>query len=165
MTRYALAAAAAVALAAATPAAAQQPAPPKTDPMTDALAIAQALVPGGVLVKGRNETSKAGAPIFGFYFWVDGKLREIEITPSGMVHKDTNKTPDPVSEDVAALITAKGRQRVKLPDGRLAEIAAGALNGTPISSITYFRRGDRLLVRFGTVTLDSETGQVVPPPK
>ncbi len=160
MTRYALAAAVILA-ASAYPATAQDR--PKTDPFTAALTIAQGEVPGGTLVKGRAETAKDGTKLFGFYFWVDGQLREIEVSQTGQIYKDTKKSPDPVSEDVANLIAAKGRARVKLPDGRLAELAAGALRGTPVANIAYFRQGDRLLVRFGTVTLDTETGQVVPP--
>jgi hypothetical protein len=159
MTRYALVAAAAVALSAASPAAAQT----KSDPFADALAIAQAQCSDGVLVKGRAEMNKTGGTVYGFYFWVDGQMREIEVAADGTIVKDTNKTPDPITRDVATLIVAKGRARAKLPDGRLAEIAAGALRGTPLANVAYLRQGDRLLVRFGSVTLDAQTGQVVTP--
>ncbi len=166
MTRYALVAAAAVALSTATPAIAQTNRT-KTDPFAEALAIAQAQVPGGILIKGRTESNKAGDTVFGFYFWTDGQMREIEISTAGEIYKDSNKTPDPISRDVAGLISAKGAARVKLPDGRLAEIAADALRGTPLSNVTFTRNGDDLLVQFGSVTINTQTGQVVPqaPPK
>lgn len=161
MTRYALIAAAAVALSTASPASAQT----KGITFNDALGIAQAQVPGGILIKGRAENNKTAGAVFGFYFWVDGKMREVEITTAGEVFKDSNNTPDPISRDVASLISAKGA-RAKLPDGRLAEIAANALNGAPVTSVAFVRQGDQLLAQFGTVTLDASTGRVVSaPPK
>jgi hypothetical protein len=162
MTRYALLAAAAVALSTASPASAQTKGGVT---FSDALGIAQAQVPGGILIKGRAENNKVAGQVFGFYFWVDGKMREVEITTAGEVYKDSNNTPDPISRDVATLISAKGA-RAKLPDGRLAELAASALNGAPVTSVAFVRQGDQLLAQFGAVTLDASTGRVVsPPPK
>ena len=147
-----------------------------------ALAVAQAQVPGGQLITGRAET---GAPVgnrFGFYFYLDGRIVEIEISPTGQTLKRKEDQPNPklprpkkpkiveeidpepekpVSPDIVELIDKKKIARAKLPEGRLLEIAGDSLKDTPLKDMKYIIKDGRLVIQVGTLMVDVETGTVI----
>lgn len=125
-----------------------------------ALVIAQQQVPEAQLIRSRVE-SKNGATIFGFYFFLRGKVIEVEINTAGKVVKNSNEDGDPVSQDIASLIDKQKKSKSKLPDGRLLEIAGDALKNTGISDIQYEKQGDKLVIRVGNLVLDAQTGRVI----
>jgi hypothetical protein len=148
-------------------------APPGTSTVvqfSEAFAIAQALVPGGVLVTGRVEAKPVGK-VYGFYFFKGAKLYEIEINPHGDCVKNTSSdVQNPaqpntvVSPDVVALL-GQNTGKAKLPVGRLLEIYADSKKDAAISSMTYVKQGDQLVVKIGNQLFDPVTGQVITPPK
>jgi hypothetical protein len=138
--------------------------PVNTAQYQKAYAIAQAVVPDAQLVKSRLE--KNGA-IFGFYFWKDGKLTEIELEATSLkvVKQETtgtaNKVNAKVSADVVKLIGQQKAAKSKLPEGRLLEIAADALKDTGISGIEYSIVDGKLVLKIGDLVLDAATGKPV----
>ena len=127
------------------------------------LAIAQAQVPGGVLIRGRVE-----GDFIGYYFWVKPDVIEVEVPrkkDSKSVVKKEGKSK--VSKDVLEAVEKMTRGKTKLPDGRILEIAAGELKGAGIKSLTYALKDDKLVVQIGDLQIDAETGKtsVVPAEK
>jgi hypothetical protein len=129
-----------------------------------AFELAQQQVPGGQLVKARVENKGPQGRLFGFYFWWNGRILEIEVTPVGKIYKKRDsgdpKDRKDIPGDVLQLLQ-KRKGRVKLPTGRLLEIAAENLRGSALSGLTYERRGDGLVVKIGDLVLDADTGKVL----
>jgi hypothetical protein len=124
-----------------------------------AMATAQAQVPGGTLLRARVEGTN-----FGFYFWVRPRVVEVEISKNQNFKKRV-KQDDEVSQDVVDMMEKMTRGKTKLPDGRIAEIAGGTLNGTPLTGMTYAIVGGRLVAQVGDNLIDAQTGKVTPAPK
>ncbi len=121
-----------------------------------ALVAAQAQVPNGTLIRARAESNN----VFGFYFWQRPRVVEVEINKSLNIKKRVKKSDEEdVSKDVLDLMEKMTRGKTKLPDGRILEIATGALKGTGITSLTYTKKDDRLVVVVGDVQIDAETGK------
>lgn len=129
------------------------------DPFGDAFQTAQAEVPGGQLIRGRVEAKPIGN-VYGFYFWKNGVILEVEIHKQ-RVHKKTTAETDPVSKDVAELIGKKIGTKAKLPEGRLFEIAGESVKGAGLPGIKYENRDGKLVAVFGTTVIDAETGKVI----
>jgi len=129
-----------------------------------ALITAQAQVPDGQLLRGRVEGLKTGGVNFGFYFWRNNRVIEIEISQSGgdvLKAKDEQKPEDvkDINKDVALLVGKSLKS--KIPEGRLLEIAADNLKGTKLSDVKYEKDGDKLVLVIGDVRIDASTGQVL----
>ncbi len=132
-----------------------------------ALVTAQAQVPGGQLLRGRVEGLKTGGSVFGFYFWKNNRIVEIEINQTAAASevtkvKDEQKAEDvkDINPDVAALVGKSLKS--KIPEGRLLEIAADNLKGTRLSEVKYEKDGDKLILVIGDVRIDAASGQVLP---
>lgn len=132
-----------------------------------ALQQAQQAHPGAILIRGRVEM---GGRIFGFYFFLEGRITEYELDLNGTVVK--NVTTDPasgtaggqiggVSGDVVALLGKSTKEKAKLPDGRLLELAGEALKDAPIKEMKYDIQDGKLVTKFGTLVLDAQTGKPV----
>lgn len=128
---------------------------------TQALALAQQQAPGGQLVKSRMEK---GGTVYGFYFYRNRGITEIEISSTGKLlkKKDENNPPDikAIPKDVLTLLQ-KYKGKSKLPIGRLLEISAEALNGTQPNAVAYAAMGDRLVFKTGDLVLDARTGEII----
>ncbi len=128
-----------------------------------AFAKAQAATDGGQLILARVEKN---GTVYGFYFRVNTKITEVEISRTGkVVKKVTTEDEDTkdVSKDVIALIEKQVKGKNKLPEGRLLEIAADNLKDTPFSELKYTKVGDVLVVQIGNeFTIDAQTGKVTP---
>jgi hypothetical protein len=129
-----------------------------------AYAIAQKLASPMHLIKARKETG-----VFGFYFYAKGRLREIEIRENGgEVKKDVESEIGDngikgVSADVLRLFDKQVKAKVKLPEGRILEIAAESLKDTPLADLTYDKDGDTLIVKIGKdLVINAETGEIIP---
>ncbi len=126
-----------------------------------AMATAQAQVPEGTLIRARVEGTN-----FGFYFWQRPRVVEVEISKSQSFKKRVKKEgEDEVSQDVLDMMQKMTRGKTKLPDGRIAEIAGGTLNGTPFKDMTYKVVDGRLVAQVGDNLIDAQTGKVTPAPK
>lgn len=101
-------------------------------------------------------------PIRGFYFWIEGKVVEIEINPDNKVVKNTRKDPTPVAQDVAKMVEKQTKGKAKLPDGRLFEIAAEALRDAPLGDLKYAVVDGKLVLLVGDLTIDAQTGNILP---
>ena len=124
------------------------------------LAIAQAQVPGGVLIRGRVE-----GDYIGYYFWLRPEVVEVEVARTKDIKKIVKKEgPGKVSKDVVEAVEKLTRGKTKLPDGRILEIAAGELKGAGIKGLTYAIQDDRLVVQIGDLTIDAETGKTTTAP-
>jgi hypothetical protein len=128
-----------------------------------AYAIAQKAASPMHLIKARSE--KGG---YGFYFYGNGRIREIEIMDkTGEIKKDKesevgDKGAKGVSADVLRLFDKQVQAKVKLPEGRILEIATEALKDTPLADLTYDKDGDTLVVKIGKdLVLNAETGKVI----
>lgn len=129
-----------------------------------ALVAAQSQVPDGQLLRGRVEGLKTGGSVFGFYFWKNNHIVEIEINQTATVVlkvKDEQKPEDvkDINPDVAALVGKSAKS--KIPEGRLLEIAADNLKGSKLSEVKYEKDGDKLILVIGDVRIDAATGQVL----
>ena len=127
------------------------------DPYLESFFLAQGAVPNGQLVKVRGE---AGG-VIGFYFWYDGRIIEVEVKDKVIVKQEDAKDSNKVSKDVLTLLDKKLKSRAKIPDGRLLEIAAEGLKGTPLSDMKYVKNGDNLYAVFGDIMVDVTTGKLV----
>jgi len=133
-----------------------------------AAAMAQKQVPGGQLVQARVEQ---GGTVYGFYFYRNGILIEVEISITGKVVKlkdeaNPNDIKD-ISQDVLTLLQ-KYKGRAKLPTGRLLEIAADNLkqNQLDTGNFAYGKVGkDTLVFKYNGLVLDARTGKVLTRPK
>ena len=132
-----------------------------------ALIAAQAQVPGGQLLRGRVEGLKTGGSVFGFYFWRNNRVVEIEINQTATASevtktKDEQKPEDvkDINPDVAALVGKSLKS--KIPEGRLLEIAADNLKGTKLSEVKYEKDGDKLILVIGEIRIDAASGQILP---
>lgn len=125
-----------------------------------ALAIAQASVPDAQLGKSRLERNGAQ---YGFYFWKEGKLYEIEIdaTSFKILKQVTQTDANKVSADVVKLIGQQKAAKTKLPEGRLLEIAADSLKNTGVSEVKYSIVDGKLVLQVGDLLLDAATGKPV----
>ena len=129
-----------------------------------ALAVAQDVVPDAQLIKSRIEQ---GGRQWGFYFWKDGKLYEIEVSIKTfkvlkqVIQIETNKVGEKVSADVVKLIGQQKAAKTKLPEGRLMEIAAESLKDMTVSEVKYGVADGKLVLQFGGLTLDAATGKPV----
>jgi hypothetical protein len=126
-----------------------------------AYAIAQKAASDMYLIKARTEPGG-----YGFYFFGNSKIREIEVTKTGDVSKDKESDGKDgvkdVSADVLKLIEKQGKAKVKLPEGRILEIAAESLKDTPLADLTYAKDGDTLIVKIGKdIVINAETGKVI----
>lgn len=128
------------------------------------LGVAQAQVPGGILIRARTEV-KNNVTIQGFYFWEKGRVIEIEVSRDNMIIKDTQKDGTPVAQDVAKMIEKQTKAKAKLPDGRLFEIAAQALKDAPLKDLNYQIVNGKLVLQVGDLTIDAQTGKVLPKAK
>ncbi len=144
-------------------------APPGTtlSDFEQALIAAQAQVPDGQLLRGRVEGLKTGGSVFGFYFWKNNRVVEIEINQTATASdvtkvKDEQKPEDvkDINPDVAALVGKSLKS--KIPEGRLLEIAADNLKGTKLSEVKYEKDGDKLILVIGDIRIDAATGQILP---
>ena len=129
-----------------------------------ALIAAQAQVPDGQLLRGRVEGLKTGGANFGFYFWRNNRVIEVEISQTGgdvLKVKDEQNPEDvkDINKDVALLVGKSAKS--KIPEGRLLEIAADNLKGTKLSDVKYEKDGDKLVLVIGDVRIDAATGQVL----
>jgi len=127
-------------------------------PFQNAFNVAQHQVPGGQLLMARVEGAN-----YGFYFYVNGHIIEVEISGTGKVikykdEKDPNDIKD-IPPEALALLGKRGK--TKMPAGRLMEIAADNLKDTPLSSMFYAVVDDRLVFRAGDLVLDADTGKVI----
>jgi len=133
------------------------------DQFQKAFAVAQDAVPGGQLIRARVEMN---GKVGGFYFWLDGKMYEIEVSLSTLrvikqaVSPSAVNTPQ-VSADVLKLIGQQKAAKTKLPEGRLLEIAGEALKDTGISEVKYTVVDGKLLFQVGDLVLDAATGKPV----
>lgn len=136
--------------------------------------VAAGASPSGILVSSRVEVKSDGSQVYGFYFY-DPKSKtmfEREISADGKIVKDTSKdTPNvknpkkdenEVSKDMLALLEKKITGKAKLPEGRLFEIAAGQLKDATIESMQLVKDGDNLVMSFGDVKINAETGAIIP---
>jgi hypothetical protein len=126
-----------------------------------AMALAQAQVPDGILIRGRVEGG-----LFGFYFWVRPRVIEVEINKSKDIVKKT-KEDDKVSEDMLKLMESMTRGKTKLPDGRILEIATKKGGKTPVKALNYSLVDGKLMVQVNNTLIDAQTGVTteVPPKK
>jgi hypothetical protein len=158
-----LVAAAVVALAA--PAAVARPGPGATaNRFQLALPIAQKHAPNGQLISARLEQ---GGSVFGFYFFTSGSVVEVELSASSFAVIKTASTKtdkSKVSADVIALIQKNAKEGIKLPEGRLLEIAGETLKDTPFTDLSYGKSGDTLVFTVGGKSFDAQTGQPVETP-
>lgn len=141
--------------------------------------IATQSPPTATLLSSRVETKSDGTQVYGFYFY-DPKSkqmfeREVSMT-SGKIVKDTytdtpvvkdpKKDPkddkDQVSKDMLALLEKKITGKAKLPEGRLMEIAAAKLKDATFEQMKLEKVGDTLVMTFGDLQLDAETGKEIP---
>jgi uncharacterized membrane protein YkoI len=131
-----------------------------------ALQVAQELVPGGQLILARPE-QKGNTGLIGFYFWVDGKLIEIEIGVGEKVEKIVEKDESKVSQVLRDAIRA--RRGAKIPLSRFVELALGQIPGGKLSQLELTTDQDRLRVHLDVktgedtlrVNIDPATGRVV----
>lgn len=127
---------------------------------------AQQAAGGGQLVYGRDETM-GNTPIYGFYFWVDGRLLEIEVGGGGDVikNKEVKDITDkgPVSKKLIDAL--KVRTKTKLPNARYIEIALEKTKGKDVKSFSLAVVGDDIHVQVrtdnGSTTLNMTDGQPV----
>ena len=132
-----------------------------TKDFSAAFVIAQQERPQAQLIRGRVEF-KNGLIAYGFYFWDDGRLFEIEVQRGKVIkHEEIERPDNDVSKDVGALIAQKNKAKTKLPDGRLFEIARDQLKDTAFTDLKYDRMGDKLVIRLGDLVIDAETGRVL----
>jgi hypothetical protein len=140
-----------------------------SDPnLTAAFQVAQSQIQGGQLIRARVEGSGSSA-VYGFYFWQNGKIVEVEISQVGHQVKkkkefDSITDVKDIDPDAVKLLSKKGG-RTKLPEGRLFEIAGGAVKKGGISDFRYVMNGDRLAAQVGDILIDAETGKLVPKKK
>lgn len=144
----------------------------------ESLKIAKQNPPEGQLISSRVETKSDGTQVYGFYFLdrTTGQMFEREVSlATGKVVKDTSKADktkagagnkkdekDEVSKDMLALLEKKITGKSKLPEGRLMEIAAKQLKDATISEMKYEKVGDDLVMTFGDLQINAETGKEVP---
>lgn len=137
-----------------------------------ALEVATADPPPAQLINARMETKSDGSVVFGFYFY-DKKTkmifeREVSLTGSkvlkDMSKKNQKKDPkdEEVSKDMLELLEKKATGKSKLPEGRLLEIAGKMLKDTTIEEMKYEKNGDSLVMSFGDLKIDAETGKEIP---
>lgn len=131
-----------------------------TNPLVQGLSIAQAQVPGGILIRSRLEY-KGKLPVQGYYFWLEGKVVEIELSQDFQVIKNTQKDPVPVTQDVVKMIEKQTKGKAKLPDGRLLEIAIKALKDAPQGDLKYDIVDGKLVLRVGDIIIDAQTGNII----
>ncbi|QEL15407.1 hypothetical protein [Limnoglobus roseus] len=126
--------------------------------------------PPAQLINSRMETKSNGTQVFGFYFY-DTKTkkifeREVSLDTNRVVKdttkKDDDKEQEKVSKDMLDLLEKKATGKSKLPEGRLMEIAAKLLKDTTIEEMKYEKIGDDLVMTFGDVQINAETGKVIP---
>jgi hypothetical protein len=120
-----------------------------------ALAIAQSMVPDGILIRGRVE-----GDVFGFYFWQRPRVVEIEIMKNKNLKKRVKSDEEKVSDDVMSMMERMTRGKTKLPDGRIMEIAKKSNNNSPIKNYQIKKQDDRVVVQIGDTLIDAETGKV-----
>jgi uncharacterized membrane protein YkoI len=126
----------------------------------NAYSIAQGQVPGAQLIRARTENQGAQV-VFGFYFYYQGRILEIEIAQTGKIVKNTSDDVDPVTRDIAELVETRKKSKVKLPEGRLLEIAGDAFRNNGFPDLQYQREGDRLVIRAGNLVIDAQTGRII----
>lgn len=155
------------------------------DDFAKAFALAQQQVPGGQLMVGRFETGQPLGDRFGFYFWLENRIVEIEIGLSGqtlkkkeepapenptiprrprIITEEVDPEPNkPVSPDVVKLIRGNANSRFKIPPGRLMEIAKEQLKDTPLNELKYeVGKDGKLVARIGNKIVNTETGELEP---
>jgi uncharacterized membrane protein YkoI len=133
-----------------------------------ALRAAQKEVPSGILLLGRAESK---GTLFGFYFLVKGKVREIEVhaRQKTIVKNEIVPSPDPDENvDPAAVEAARNYSGAKLPYARYLEIAMETVQGDPSRIEVALSNGKLVMkVTFGTgdsaqtVVIDMATGKVI----
>lgn len=129
------------------------------------LNIAQGLADGGQLVLARREDQRA-IPVFGFYFLVDGRLIEIEISgPEVIKNKEIKDIPDIGPVNTKLINALKVRTKTKLPNSRFVEIALDKTKGKDVVSFTLNVVQDNIYVEVrtdgGSVTLDLTSGNLI----
>lgn len=128
---------------------------------SEALIKAQKLAEGGILVKGRVEGNQT---LYGFYFYKNGFLVEIEIgKKDGTVKKFKDQKDPKDAKDIAADVLdllQKIPAKAKLPNGRLLEIAADHVKGD-ITAVAFAVRNNELVFKAGDIVLDARTGKLI----
>jgi hypothetical protein len=134
------------------------------DQFKDAYAVATANPPSGQLVNSRVENKSDGSVVMGFYMYNrEQRLlfeREVDLK-SGKVVKDTSKGIEKVNKDMLDLLMKKATGKAKLPEGRLMEIASKLLKDKEFSEMKYEKVGDDLVLTFGDLQINAETGKEI----
>ncbi|MGL6073951.1 MAG: hypothetical protein ACRC8S_07305 [Fimbriiglobus sp.] len=120
-----------------------------------ALALAQTMVPDGILIRGRVE-----GDVFGFYFWQRPRVVEIEIMKNKNLKKRVKSDEDKIADDIKNMMDRMVRGKTKLPDGRIMEIAKKSNNGMSPTAYKIEKKDDRLVAVIGDSEIDMQTGKV-----
>jgi hypothetical protein len=143
------------------PAFAQKATPPAGLTLGQAINIGKSNAPeGSTLLMARIE----GGPMFGMYFWYNGRILEIEIRgPKDIVKIEELKDDGPFDKDFMKKVVAV-KAKSKIPLARFLEIAKEKGGGDP----TGYRlqpNGDSLTAAITvgdtTVNIDINTGRVL----
>lgn len=131
-----------------------------TNQFLAAFQIAYEQAGGGQLLRARDEGG-----VFGFYFLNSNRTIEVEVSKDKLKVSKVKATAEGssggVSEDVLRLLGKPGKAKVKLPEGRLFEIAGQTLKNTPFSELKYEADGETLILSFGDLKLNAETGKPI----
>lgn len=124
----------------------------------------------GLLLLGRPEL-KNGVGLFGFYFYLDGKLYEVEIKgpgPKGEVVATQVTDPNPMNvkeESVKKILDSVAKYAgAKLPMSRYLEIAKQATGGNPTAVQLVTKDGKLVMdvtVNGAVVSIDLATGKIL----